>query len=169
MVITWVGFCRKWNAPWGPDEPKSTPSGKTLPCFTRPAPSATFSAVMKFSVPSSSASPQRPQLRTSSATRRKSLMPAITRLSSWHRCGEVRLAHRAAVAPDHLSRDVTSGPAVEENKHAGLLVGSCGAAEGCPEGLQELRSVRCPQLVEDRGIGDPGSRAIDPDSLGAQR
>ena len=32
MVITCVGFCRYLNAPCGPDDPKSTPSGNTLPC-----------------------------------------------------------------------------------------------------------------------------------------
>src|SRR5882757_6273548 len=171
MVITCSGFCRKWNAPCGPDEPKSTPSGNTLPCLTRLAASATFSAVMKFSVPSSSASPQRPQLRTSSAIRRKSLMLAIgqpLRSSPRHRSGEVRLTDRAAVHPEHLSGDVTGGLAVQEDKNAGLFVGSSRTAKRRPERVQEFLSVGGPKLIEDRRVGDPRRGAVDPNSFGAQ-
>ena len=113
-VMTCCGFCRNLNAPCGPPALKSPPSEITLPCLTVAAASATLSAVMKFSVPISSASPQRPQLRTSSAIRRKSLMlsamvgslnsPAALARSRWHRAMCPRTAgrgsHRRSTAPD---------------------------------------------------------------------
>lgn len=98
-VITWVGFCRNWNAPCGPAEPKSAPRANTLPCFTRDAASATLSAVMKFSVPSSSASPHRPQLQTSWATRRKSVILAGIQLSCVARVDSIRAVSRWAMMP----------------------------------------------------------------------
>src|SRR5689334_3619767 len=172
MVMTCSGFCRKWNAPWGPDDPKSTPNGNTLPRSTKLAASATLSAVMKFSVPSSSASPQRPQLRTSSATRRKSVMLAITSSfasSAWHRPGEVRLTDRATIHPDHLPGDVAGCPAVQENQNTGLFVRFSGSAQRRPEGVQELRAICRTQLVENRGVSNPRCSAVDPDSPGAQQ
>src|SRR6478735_2367696 len=171
IVITWVGFCRYWNAPCGPDEPKSTPSGKTLPCLTRLAASATLSVVMKFSVPSSSASPHRPQFRTSSATRRKSLMLAITqplRSSSRHRSGEVGLTNRAAIHPDHLSGDVAGRLAVQEHQHRRLFGGLGNSAQWRPEGVQKLLPVCGPKLFKVRCVGDPRCGAVDPNPFGAQ-
>ena len=171
MVITCSGFCRKWNAPCGPDEPKSTPSGKTLPCLTRLAASATLSVVMKFSVPSSSASPHRPQFRTSSATRRKSLMLAITQPfahRSRHRSvAEDGLPNRAAVHPDHLSGDVAGRLAVQEHQHAAC---SCGLGRGrVASGRRpETPAVCGPKLIKDRCVGDPRCGAVDPNPLGAQ-
>src|SRR6476659_7199353 len=171
IVITCSGFCRKWNAPCGPDEPKSTPSGNTLPCLTRLAASATFSVVMQFSVPSSSASPHRPQFRPSSATRRKSLMLAITqplRSSSRHRSGEVGLTNRAAIHPDHLSGDVAGRLAVQEHQHRRLFGGLGNSAQWRPEGVQKLLPVCGPKLIKDRCVGDTRCGAVDPNPFGAQ-
>src|SRR3954469_10037394 len=141
-VITCVGFCRYWNAPCGPDEPKSTPNGKTFPCLTSPAACWTFSAVIRFSVPSSSASPHRPQLRTSSATRRKSSSPAMFHPSPGRNLAEEALRHGTAVHADHLTGDVSRRGTVEEHQHARLLVGGRDTTEGGRERLDELLTER---------------------------
>src|SRR6478736_7137702 len=109
---------------------------------------------MKFRVPSSSSSPHRPQLRTSSATRRKSFMLAMSRPSRRKFSGGCQLSirlfcHGAAVHPDHLARDVTRRRAVEEHQHARLLRWPGDAAQWGPEGVKELLAVGPPQLVED--------------------
>src|SRR6185312_1435946 len=136
--------------PWGPDEPKSTPNGKTLPCLTRLAACATFSAVIRFRVPSSSASPHLPQLRTSSATRRKSLRLAILRpFQLVGHVAEHPLCHRTAVHPDHLAGDVPCRVAVQKHQHTCLLVWTCDPAQWCLEGIEELLPVCAAELVED--------------------
>src|SRR6476619_1529546 len=169
MVITCSGFCRKWNAPCGPDEPKSTPNGKTLPCLTRPAACCTFSAVVRLSVQSSSALPHRPQLRTSSATRRKSFQLAMFHLSPARDLAEEALRHGTTVHAEHLAGDVSRRGTVEEHQRARLLVRTRDTAEGGLKRFDELMTERGAQLVEDGRVGDARCGAVDPDALRAER
>src|SRR5690242_7126529 len=125
IVMMWTGLCRYSNAPCGPDAPKSTPSGNTFPCRTRLAAWATFSALMKFDVPSSSSSPQRPQLLTSRAARRKSVMlamgPSFLKFTG-HFTGDAG-ADVAAVDPDDLARNIAGRTTIQEDQHSGLFGG----------------------------------------------
>jgi hypothetical protein len=79
-VIRCTGFCRYRNSPCGPEAPNSTPSGKTLPVRASRLAAATFAGVMKFSVPTWSSSPQRPQFEIRFAALRKSAIVAIVSL-----------------------------------------------------------------------------------------
>src|SRR5690349_9294172 len=118
---------------------------------------------MRLSVPSSSSSPHRPQLRTSSATRRKSLRLATSHPLPVQYVAELPVGLRAAVHPEHLAVDVARRLAVEKDEHTGLLLGLCGAAQRVLERVEEFLPVGASQLIEDWRVGDAWGSAVDPD------
>ena len=170
IVITCSGFCRKWNAPCGPDEPKSTPNGKTLPCLTRPAACcdllggdqvqrAEFVGV----------TPPPPVADVVGDTPKVIQAGHVPPFACVRDLAEEALRHGTAVHPEDLAGDVSRRGTVEEHQRARLLVRTRDTAEGGLKRVDELMTERGAQLVEDGRVGDARCGAVDPDALRAER
>src|SRR5712692_249989 len=80
MIISWVGLSRPGIAPvWGPWSSMGRPRASRVPVLISAAAARTTSSVMRLSVPISSSSPQRPQLRTRAASSLTSAGSAMSR------------------------------------------------------------------------------------------
>jgi hypothetical protein len=106
-VMTCTELPRKCSPPCRPPGPKSMPSGTTAPRRTEAGASRTCSSEMRFSFPTSSSGPHRPQFPTCLARLRNSFMDAVVTMSSPRLKWE---AARRSTIPESAQGDPSAAP-----------------------------------------------------------
>jgi len=106
-VMTCTELPRKCSPACRTSEPRSMPSGTTAPRRTEAVASRTCSSEMRFSFPTSSSGPHRPQFPTRLARLRNSFMDAVVTMSSPRLKWE---AARRSTIPESAQGDPSAAP-----------------------------------------------------------